>query len=349
MPADIDEIRLIELVNKEYDLEIGALKLGPQGEDSYSYAGNSVLGKRYFIRLQKTQSTSSLETSMRATLALRQKTGLRQVVAPHLTRRRRTVCRFGAYHVCVFPFIEGRRLYDIGLSGKDVAKAARLIAKVHTTDTRNWFPRLRRERFDNPFEENTRRILRDVKRPRQGYTNKYQRNVSRLVKAEQATIILALKEMRRLRSRTRRLHREQVLSHGDANAASFIKDGYGRLFLTDWGDIGLGPAERDLFHFSGRSLGLFLKEYFRVRANVKLSTEIFAFYFYRWVLQEISDYCSRILYLDTRSREKQHAWRELQDYVPVQHDLISRDLRRIGELLDSLPFSIAAQRPEWDP
>lgn len=337
MTVEPDERQLIASINREYRVEIDTLKLGPQGEDSFSWVGESHHGSRYFIRLQKNRPASLFETAMRATISLRQKARLWQVVAPFLTKRGRTVSKLDGYDVCVFPFIEGRRLSDIGVSGEDIAKIARLIARVHTTDTRSGFPRLRRETFANPFEENVRRIFLRAKSSSHPIDDDdYRRRVFRLVKAEKETITLALKEMRSLRTRILPIHPEQVLTHGDSNTANFIKDPHGRLFLTDWGDIGVGPPERDLFHFSGQSLGPFLKEYTRFRTRIRLSTEIFAFYYYRWALQEISDYCSRILDFPIGLRERKHAWRELQPYVPVQHRQISRQLGQIDGVLNSV-------------
>jgi len=327
---DIDKWGLARFVGKEYGFQIRDLHVGPQGEDSYSYIGEMKNGRKCFIRLQKKQS-SSFENSMAATLVLRRKTGLRQIVAPYQGNRGLACSHFLGYTVAAFPHIRGRTLHEAGRSSSDITKAARLMAKIHNTNMKE-LSGLKRERFNNPFKRNILMMLREARRSRPK-DDKYEKKARRLVKAESTTVISALNEIARLRGRIRLLRLKQVITHGDASSANFIKDERGRLYLVDWGDVGLGPVERDLFYFSDRSSERFLKSYRRIRGSVSLSIDVFAFYFYRWALQEISDYGTRIFYEKTSPREKQHAWEELQDYVPVPHSEISRDLTRINSMI----------------
>jgi len=321
---------LARFVGEEYGFQIRALHVGSQGEDSYSYIGEMKNGRKCFIRLQKRQSPS-FESSMAATLTLRCKTGLWQIVAPYRSNRGVACTHFLGHAVAVFPHIRGRTLREAGRSSSDITKAARLLAKIHNTNVKE-LSGLQGERFNNPFKRNILTILRETKQS-SAKDDKYQQRARRLVKAESTTIISALDEIARLRGQIRRLRLKQVITHGDANFDNFIKDGRGRVYLVDWGDMGIGPVERDLFHFSGTSLEQFLKEYRRIRGSLSLSIDAFTFYFYRWALQEISDYGTRIFYEKTSPREKQHAWNELQDYVPVPHHEISRDLLRISPMI----------------
>src|SRR6267143_648210 len=80
-------------------------------------------------------------------------------------------------------------------------------------------------------------------------------------------------------------------------------------------------------------LGTFLKHYTRIRKDVEVSTPTFAFYYYRWALQEISDYSTRTFYLNGTVAEKSHSWEELKRWVPVPHDSISQDIARIESIL----------------
>jgi thiamine kinase-like enzyme len=327
---DIDKWELARFVGDEYGFQISDLHVGPQGEDSYSYIGEMKNGRKCFIRLQEKQS-SSFENSMAATLVLRRKTGLWQIVSPYQSNRGLACSHFLGYTVAIFPHIRGRTLHEAGRSSSDIAKAARLMAKIHNTSLKG-FSGLKKERFNNPFKRNILTMSREARRS-SAKDDKYQKKARRLVKAESTTIISALNEIARLRGRIRHLNLKQVITHGDASSANYIKDGRGRLHLVDWGDIGIGPVERDLFHFSGTSLEEFLKDYRRIRGSLSLSIDVFAFYFYRWALQEISDFGTRIFYERTNPREKQHAWNELQDYVPVPHNEISRHLTRINSVI----------------
>ncbi len=291
-----------------------------------------------FIRLQRRhwhpQSISSFDNSLKASVLLRQNTGLSQVVAPYSTKHGEVSCRISGWTVAVFPFVRGTSLYKLKPSFGNVAKSARLLARIHKSNTEVGFPKLWKEEFNNPFRANILRILADSEEPRTGNgKDAYRQGLLHLLDNHRETIVHALDIMARLKLEILKTPPKLVLTHGDANMANFIKNKHGRVYLIDWGDAGLGPAERDVFHFSGKSLGPFLKHYRRVRRTVKFSKSVFAFYYYRWALQEISDFSTRILFMKSGLLKKRHAWKELQPYVPVPNDSISRDLARIESVI----------------
>ncbi|MFQ5987162.1 MAG: hypothetical protein ACE5KQ_07370 [Thermoplasmata archaeon] len=95
----------------------------------------------------------------------------------------------------------------------------------------------------------------------------------------------------------------------------------------------MGPPERDLFAFSGPDFEQSLTHYLRHWGNVRLSSRLLEFYHYRWALQEIADYTTRILFRQMGPHEDAHAWRELQDYLPTRHDHIARGVGEVREVL----------------
>lgn len=331
-PTTIDKRRLVRLLSSEYGLGIASLTFWPKGEDSYSYIALTKNGTKHFVRIQKTTATSSYEASIKATALLHEKTWNSQVVAPYRNRRGKVLLRLSNSAVVVFPYINGKTLYESRPSTNDVAKAARLIAAIHSVDDLHSFRQLDTERFEDPHRTEVLRVLRAVEKLSTS-ANKYQRRLRRLVRAERTSITWMQGEMRRLRTRIRRLHYEPVLTHGDANLANFIKDDRGRLFLTDWGELGIGPAERDIFHFSGRSFAEFLTHYKRVRKAIRLQRDTFEFYWYRWALQEIADYSTRILFGNMNPTEDHHSWEELKEYLPLPRRETLRWLNRIDEVL----------------
>jgi aminoglycoside phosphotransferase (APT) family kinase protein len=156
----------------------------------------------------------------------------------------------------------------------------------------------------------------------------------RLLQAEQTDILATFVKMDQSGVRAKALSTDWVLTHGDPNLDNLLKDGHGQLHLTDWGEIALGPPERDLFAFTGEGFEAFLRTYKRLRQHVVLHAEIFAFYFYRWTMQEIADYATRILFERRGQVEDEHAWAELQPYLPIRHDHIAQGLRELQAVLE---------------
>src|SRR5258705_9834156 len=116
--------------------------------------------------------------------------------------------------------------------------------------------------------------------------------------AHRGNILTTLETMRQLSATVRGLELDCVLKHGDPNWANILVDRSGIFHLLDWEDLGLGPPEADLVFFSDRlpdRFEAFLRQYLSINRGARLHAEAFAYYHYRWTVQEIADYTTRIL------------------------------------------------------
>lgn len=330
--SGIDGAQLARQLDAEYGLGITSVAFVPKGEEAYSYIATGRASGRHFVRAQRTASAAGLEAAFAVTGALHIRCGLRQVVTPYPNRCGSFTCRHAGYTVAVFPFVEGTTAYERDLSDEGLAQAASLVAAIHTSGRSCSLPLARRETFENPFEGPILRALHAAVDPGP-QANAHQRRVRRLLVAEQADILAALGTMRRLQAAARRLDFGWVLTHGDPNLANFLIDAQDDLHLTDWGEVALGPPERDLFHFTGERFERFLRHYLTAVGQVHLHEGLFAFYIWRWTLQEIADYTTRILFRNSDPREDQHAWEELAPYLPIRHADLHADLRAAWEVV----------------
>jgi aminoglycoside phosphotransferase (APT) family kinase protein len=330
---DINKQQLTRAINVAYGLDLSSLTFVPKGEDAYAYVGQASDGARYFIRAQAARRAGPLESVYAITHALHTQFGLRAVVAPLPTRQGTYILNHGSYVVAVFSFFQGRTLYDQDASDADLAQAASIVAALHSSGAAQDMPSLQRESFANPFEAPIRQALQAIDAPTPR-SNTYQRRLLQLLAAERADLLATLEKMRRLGARARGLTTDWVLTHGDPNLDNLLKDERGQLHLTDWGEVALGPPERDLFAFTGAGFEAFLWPYVRARKQVRLHPEVFAFYAYRWTVQEIADYTTRILFHSLGEVEDEHAWEELQPYLPVRHRHIALGVQALRTVLE---------------
>lgn len=330
--SGIDTGQLASQINAEYDLGLVAVAFWPQGEEAYSYVADGRAGERYFIRAQWKGDAAALESVFVVTNALHTECGLPQVVAPYPNRRGTFTCRHDGYTIAVFPFITGTTAFERGLSDQGLAQAAALIAAVHRVGRSCSLPPVPQETFANPFEAPILRALQAAEAP-DPWGNAYQQRVRDLLLAERADILAALERMRRLKAAAARLDLDRALTHGDPNLANLLLDAAGDPHLTDWGEVALGPPERDLSFFTGERFEAFLRHYLAAYGEVQLHQELFELYSYRWVVQEIADYTTRILFDNTDPREDEHAWEELTPYLPIRRGELQAGLREIGEVL----------------
>lgn len=323
---EIDKQRLSQAIRGAYGVSLASITFLPQGEEAYTYVGQIDADQRVFIRVQPTANATNLTRVYPLLDVLHWHSGLSQVLAPYKTLVDSLSIEFDKYTVAVFPYIDGKTLDQQGTSEADIRAAATLLARLHHVliDTAI----LRREDFANPFREP---ILYALDQATQSTTRQtvYQRYACQLLAAERADIITTLEHMAQLQTRAKMLVSDWVITHGDPNCDNFIKDQNGVLHLTDWGDLAIGPPERDLALWTGDGFAVFLQQYAQLQPSVSLHRDIFEFYFYRWSMQEIADYATRILFRQLGQVEDEHAWAELQDYLPIQHQAIVNGLEQV--------------------
>ena len=333
--SGIDRARLARLLDAEYDLGITAVAFLPVGEEAYGYVADDRAGARHFIRAQRVSDAAPLEAVFAVTAALRDRRGLRRVVAPYRTRRGVFTCRYDGYSIAAFPFIAGVTAYEAGLSAEGLRQAARLLAAVHLSGGLLRDLPLDRETFDTPFAAPLLRALRSAEdpAPRAG---EYQRRVRRLLCAERADIEATIALLGRLGAAARALDLDWRLTHGDPNGANFLIDARGDLHLLDWGAVALAPPERDLNAFTeqdeittGARFEAILRHYLPAAGPTRLRGELFTFYTYRWAVGEIADYTTRILFHGGDPEEDRHAWERLVPYLPIRHGELRARLREI--------------------
>jgi thiamine kinase-like enzyme len=287
------------------------------------------------VRAQLHASAIPLQQAYAITHALHDQHGLQQVVAPIATRQHTSTAQFNDYAIAVFPFIEGRTLHQQGATDDDLHGAATLLAAVHQSAIDLDTLPLRRESFRNPFRTQILRALAVAEAP-PAHATAYQRNVCRLLSAERVDILATLDRMQRMQAHAQTLPVNWSVTHGDPNLDNFLKDQQGILHLTDWGEVALGPPERDLCSFTGDSFAVFLQQYAGFIPDPMLHHDLFAFYFYRWTMQEIADYAIRILFRNLGPIEDEHAWAELQPYLPIRHTDIAQSVEDVQTVIEDV-------------
>jgi hypothetical protein len=242
----------------------------PVGEDSYVYSGGGL-----FVRLQRDRPGLRLSDAMSAIREL----PLDFVLKPL------AVFPFGAYIAAAFPFVSGRIL-----GPGELLEAGRCLARLHATVVGD----IPIERFEHPFVPALERVAES----------------GLLTGTQIGRVRATAAKLEILGESLRDLPLDFVVTHGDPNTHNWLVEDGGRLWLCDWGDIALGPRERDLFAFDEPHLRAAWEGYGRLPEE-----RVLAFYRLRWRLQEIADYGTRLLDPDCPSMERDHARSELARYV----------------------------------
>ena len=323
--------QLIQLINLEYDLGIVSVVFLPRGEEAFAYLATGADGRRHFVRMQESARTADLGIALRVAARLRADCALEEVVAAYRNRRGSYTSYLGRYTVVLFPYVEGVSAWERPLTDEQVERAAAMMARLHASLRCFAGPMPLRATFANPFAAPIERVLEGCRRPVP--LGKWQQRVRELVLAEERAIRAGLERMRWMEEQLRALDLDWVMTHGDPNRANIIVAPDGGLHLIDWGEIAIGPRERDLFAFTGDHFRRFLRRYLDCDPAARLHVPVFAFYEWRWTMQEIADYTTRILFGNGSPAEQEYWWGELRPYLPIPESAMAARVEEIRQVI----------------
>lgn len=334
--AEFVPLGLTAHLREAYGLPIATIDRVPKGEDADAYRAITIDGTPYFVRVQRGGPEVQMDVALAATAVLHAQCGLTAVVAPLPTTRGAFTSRLATSTVAVFPFIRGTSAYDHELGNADWQRLATIVAAVHDSGASCRLPALPREAYDNPFAATIRNALQRADSAGVRWSP-VQHQMAALLQAERADLEATMQQFARLGDQARLLAVDMVPTHGDPNLANVLQSDAGSLHLIDWGELAFGPRERDLMFFTGDRFAAFTQTYLAQTRSPRLHLDLFAFYLYRWALQEIADYTTRLLLETNDVDTRTHAWQEVQPYLPVPHAAIAAEVEAVRQALT--PFA----------
>lgn len=343
MKIDNSGINITQLANFiDNTFSIGGIetiRFIPKGEEGYVYFVKTEDGNNFLLKIQKPNEHIDYFLAAKSVSCLHYYHKLHYVVAPIQTLDRKNIVKYEDKWLSLFPFIKGKSLYETGDFKWELDRIAKMMADLHNAGIET-FDQLPKEKFQNPFEKTIVKLLY-VSEHHDANSNRYQHMTAELFLKQKTDIEATLAKMREMQKKLSGTSINLAITHGDANFANILRDNEANLYLVDWGEIGIAPVERDMLSFievDGKPLDFkrFLSSYLVNRPQTLLNHEVFEFYLYRWCLQEIADYGSRILLQDSGTEECKHSWIELHPYLPISHQYIRERVSEIRTILSSI-------------
>lgn len=295
---------LADALRRDYGLSVERLTFVPKGQVAYSYIVTCTDGARYYLKVLDDSrlariSAGRFDFYLPLTDRLYTEGVFRYLTYPIRTLGGALYTAFDAHPLILFDFIEGENPDEAMLHASAVwRQLARHVATIHNCASHLAIDCPYVETFVIPFEAalcdglcaldsitggdgEGRLALRDLLLPHQG------------------TILGYLEQVHRLADRARDLNPPLVLCHTDIHGLNLLLSAAGDLYILDWEGAMLAPREHDLFMFTGDHFPAFLAEYRRWAGHPPLHADLFAFYFYRRNLEDLTDWIVRILHENT--------------------------------------------------
>jgi len=304
----LDKTALMATIQQVYGFPVSTLTFVPEGMVGCHFIAVCVDGKYYFITLLTNNYLATLQTRrLDFTLTLTS-----SLHARGLFTAQPGVCRtldgrlkadFQGQPLIIYEYIE---CVNLGKAWpyppKVLTGLGRLTAQLHcaTADIGMDVPYVEQLRLH--FEEPLLASLAELEQvPDDARPGKV--DLREFILQRREALLRLLARLHELGDAARALNPKLVLVHTDMTPYNILRTPQGELFIVDWEGVMLAPAEHDLFIFAGEGFSTLLAAYCRAAREPLLHPELFAYYFYRRNLEDITDFIIRILRENTTAEE----------------------------------------------
>jgi len=313
----LDKSALEETIHQAYGYAISALTFLPEGEVGCHYIATAEPGRKYFVtlltgsRLGRLQG-QRLDFTLALTRHLFDSHLFRSLVPPRPTLTGSLRSDFQGQPLILYDYIAGGNLstarpYSSGL----LASLGRLTAQLHLVTPDLDFDVPYVEQFTVPFEADFRLSLAELEQAH-GLDRSGQQVLRKLLLPQQELLLTLLDRLKELGAVAQALDPPMVLVHTDLTPSNLLRTPSGELFIVDWEGAMLAPAEHDLVLLTGEGFSTLLAEYIRVANRPRLYPQLFAYYFYRRNLEDLTDFLVQILHENTTDEQDRHDLHWLQ-------------------------------------
>lgn len=304
----LQKTTLMETIQQAYGHPLCDLTFLPEGMVGFHYIADCVDGERIFVTLLSDSylakiQTSRLDFTLELTSRLFESGLFTAQPAIHRTLDGKLRTHFQGQPLIIYDYIEGINLGEVRPFPTEVlTNLGRLVAKLHRATDNIGMDVPYIEHFRLPFEESLLASLKELERisadDRPGKVE-----LREILLPRRETLFHLLLRLHELGNAGRALNPPLVLVHTDLTPNNILRTPQGDLIIVDWEGIMLAPAEHDLVLLAGEGFATLLAEYYCAAAKPRLNPELFAYYFYRRNLEDITGFMVSILNENTTADE----------------------------------------------
>lgn len=262
---EIDALQLLAVLHERYpDVLCGdvSAQFCPVGEDAWCYTVSSDTSPGCFVRVETEAGSGStlqrLEAAGAITEQLHASCGMRDVVAPMRDCNGSLASVLPPRFVLqVFPHVSGQQAMtmDGTVRDDDRLAAIRFVARLHwhghqlLQSSSVVADSLANEQFEHGHATAVQRAMAYAMSATSEPRTRWQAATCDALLADQAGVEWLLRALQQMEEELRSQPEwyDVVLTHSECHLANFVRsDIDDQLHCVDWGDLALGPRERDL-------------------------------------------------------------------------------------------------------
>ena len=282
---------LATMLAEQFDWDGSDPEFEPVGEDSWSYRSGP-----YWISVRR-DLQGHVPAAYEAAHHLKS-LGYEFVLAPLAGVDGRVVHTVQKFPVIVYPSVCAPQIAEGSApTAKELAVIVEMVSQIHRCAVPLKLPV---EDFRTPFCNQLAQSLECAGQQ----TGPFSSRLNKLLAAHTDRIAKMRSELAYVGSRCAAAGGRFNLTHGDLNTTNILRHG-DEVLIVDWGQMKIGPAERDWYHLN-RTLS----------AGLVGRSEMMTFYDLRWQLSEITEYVTKLAAEHADDADCHAMWQRLVQYLP---------------------------------
>jgi spectinomycin phosphotransferase len=293
-PAWFDAAEAIDVMARCFSAPDAPLIFSPAGEDSWNFRYGD-----FWLSLRRDLRGHSPRAYEMAAILERQ--GCNFVIAPLAASDGTVVHSLSSGPMVVFAYRELETCEHLPMSAAEGAEAITMLEAIHAAEPLSELPV---EDFSIPFAADVEHAI-EVSQGRYCLeSGPLADRLAILLRSHSDMLSHHWQECRTLARSCKAEQGAAQITHGEPIAANFARCG-GRLMIGDFGDLALGPPERDWVHLRRTTC-----------ARPAGRENFLRFYETRWVLSEIAEYTSTLMQPHSGSADDVAMFGRLLRYMP---------------------------------
>ena len=321
---DLEDQLIIDCLQEEYGLRVAEIAFLPLGADLNTAVYRAVGGDRtaYFVKLRSGEFNEAAVTVPKYLSQL----GIQEIIPPLTTVSGRLWARLEAFHLILYPFVEGLNGFERSLTRQQWIEFGSALKKFHCA----YIPgaitgKVPAETFPAHYREAVKLVLARIEV--ETFTEPVAAKMAAFVKTKSAEIYDLVKRTEDYARILRDQRSPFILCHGDIHAWNLLIPVNDTFYMVDWDTLIFAPKERDLM-FIGAGLGgngfppqeeeaLFYQGY----GQIQVDPIALAYYRFERIIEDTAIFCEQVLFADGGGEDRQQALVYLQSNFLPGHSL----------------------------
>ncbi|MBN1580881.1 MAG: phosphotransferase [Anaerolineae bacterium] len=321
---DLNDRKIVACLRDMYGLAVEQVAFLPLGADLNTAVYCAVAGDGipYFVKLRR-----GIFDPISVTLPkLFYDQGVSQIIAPLATETGQLWADLDAFKLILYPFVDGRNGYEVGLSDRQWVEFGSALKRIHTAAVPASLAKCIRQETYPPWGRDTvKSFLARVED--NGFASTLGDPVAvemaELMRAKSDAIFDLVGHAERLARALQAEPREYIACHSDIHAANIHIAANETFYIVDWDDPIMAPKERDLMYVGGGLMGAWRTPqeeetlFYRGYGQTQIDPAALAYYRYERIVQDIAVYCEQIFLNSTGDQDREQSLQYLaSNFLP---------------------------------